>query len=144
MFLSSLVIGEGGGKPIELSSIPSFSSESLKIWQSDMNPNPPRSQQMNLYIVCMDQCQKDYTEVALVIVVQTPGIATCLPSRAPSVSLQNEPCMPSSAHFHLKSSPKLAIFHLQPFDKQSGAVFTNHSLERSLSYSPEFSMYRSI
>ena len=25
-----------------------------------------------------------------------------------------------------------------------GAVFTNHSLERSLSYSPEFSMYRSI
>ena len=26
----------------------------------------------------------------------------------------------------------------------SGAVFTNHSLERSLSYSPEFSMYRSI
>ena len=24
------------------------------------------------------------------------------------------------------------------------AVFTNHSLERSLSYSPEFSMYRSI
>ena len=25
-----------------------------------------------------------------------------------------------------------------------GSVFTNHSLERSLSYSPEFSMYRSI
>ena len=34
----------------------------------------------------------------------------------------------------------------QCFQKASppGSVFTNHSLERSLSYSPEFSMYRSI
>ena len=31
-----------------------------------------------------------------------------------------------------------------PPRKISGAVFTNHSLEHSLSYSPEFSMYRSI
>ena len=28
--------------------------------------------------------------------------------------------------------------------REPGSVFTNHSLELSLSYSPEFSMYRSI
>ena len=28
--------------------------------------------------------------------------------------------------------------------RKPGPVFTNHSLERSLSYSPDFSMFRSI
>ena len=46
----------------------------------------------------------------------------------------------SSLQYRSEKRPNVLDLHV----RKPGAVFTNHSLERSLSYSPECSMYRSI